>query len=151
MEWFPATLSRAESDAIADRIEDQFRVTGWGLWAVEILGADPFIGFVGLNPADKVLGYPWIEVGWRIAADHWGHGYASEAALASLRFGFDVLDLDEIVSMTSVGNARSRRVMTKIGMTRRPEDDFDHPRLPKESPLSRHVLYRIHRAAFVAL
>jgi RimJ/RimL family protein N-acetyltransferase len=148
MEWFPALLSATESDAVADRIEEHFRYHGWGLWAVEIPGADPFIGFVGLNPCDTTLGYPSVEIGWRLAAAHWGHGYAPEAALEALRFGFDELGLDDIVALTSVGNAKSRRVMTKIGMTRRPEDDFDHPRIPKTSPLVRHVLYRISAEAF---
>jgi 3-dehydroquinate dehydratase / shikimate dehydrogenase len=149
MEWFPAPMTSAESDAVAERIENQFRVTGWGLWAVEIPNADPFIGFVGLSPSESTLGFPSVEIGWRLAADHWGKGYAPEAAVASLRFGFENLGLDEIVSFTSVGNAKSRRVMTKIGMTHNPEDDFDHPRLPKTSPLSRHVLYRITLEVFL--
>jgi RimJ/RimL family protein N-acetyltransferase len=148
MEWFLAPLSTTESDGFVDRIEEHLRVHGWGLWAVEVPGSDPFIGFVGLNPADTTLGYPSVEIGWRLAAAHWGHGYAPEAAREALRFGFDDLGLDEIVSFTSVGNAKSRRVMTKIGMTRNPDDDFDHPRVPKTSPLSRHVLYRISAAAF---
>jgi RimJ/RimL family protein N-acetyltransferase len=150
MEWFPAPMTGTESDALVDRIEAHFRETGWGLWAVEIPGSDPFIGFVGLSPADLVLGYPCVEIGWRLSASHWGNGYAPEAALEALRFGFDDLALDEIVSFTSVGNAKSRRVMTKIGMTRNPDDDFDHPRLQKTSPLSRHVLYRIDQAMFSA-
>ena len=149
MEWFPAPMTSAESDASADRIEKQLRDTGWGLWAVEIPGAAPFIGFVGLSPSESTLGFPSVEIGWRLAAEHWGKGYAPEAAVASLRFGFEDLFLDEIVSFTSVGNAKSRRVMTKIGMTHNPEDDFNHPRLPKTSPLSRHVLYRITAEAFL--
>jgi RimJ/RimL family protein N-acetyltransferase len=148
MEWFPGPLSTAESDAVVDRIEEHFRYHGWGLWAVEIPGTDAFLGFVGLNPSDTTLGYPSVEIGWRLASAFWGRGYAPEAALEALRFGFDELHLDEIVSFTSVGNAKSRRVMTKIGMTRNPEDDFDHPRLPTTSPLSRHVLYRINTPAF---
>jgi RimJ/RimL family protein N-acetyltransferase len=115
---------------------------------VEVAGADAFIGFVGLNPADTTLGYPSVEIGWRLAAAHWGHGYAPEGALAALQFAFGQLGLDEIVSFTSVGNEKSRRVMTKVGMTRNPEDDFDHPRVPATSPLSRHVLYRISAEAF---
>lgn len=150
MEWFPAPLNPTESDALVDRIEEHFRVHGWGLWAVEVAEADPFIGFVGLNPADTTLGYPSVEISWRIAAAHWGRGYAPEAALEALRFGFVALGLDEVVSFTSVGNAKSRRVMTKIGMTRHPDDDFDHPRLPKTSRLSRHVMYRITAASFAA-
>lgn len=151
MEWFLAPLSKTESDAFVDRIEEHFRVHGWGLWAVEVAGADPFIGFVGLNPAETTLGYPSVEIGWRLAGAHWGRGYAPEAAREALRFGFENLGLDEIVSFTSVGNAKSRRVMTKIGMTRNPDDDFDHPRVPKTSPLARHVLYRIKAGAFSAL
>ena len=151
MEWFVAPLNTTELDAFVDRIEEHFREHGWGLWAVEVAGADPFIGFVGLNPADTTLGYPSVEIGWRLAAAHWGHGFAPEAALEALRFGFDDLHLDEIVSFTSVGNAKSRRVMTKIGMTRNPEDDFDHPGVPKSSPLSRHVLFRISASAFSEL
>ena len=148
MEWFLAPLNTTESDTFVDRIEEHFRVHGWGLWAVEVAGADAFIGFVGLNPADTTLGYPSVEIGWRLAAAHWGHGYAPEGALAALQFAFGQLGLDEIVSFTSVGNEKSRRVMTKVGMTRNPEDDFDHPRVPATSPLSRHVLYRISAEAF---
>jgi 3-dehydroquinate dehydratase/shikimate dehydrogenase len=151
MEWFPAPMTSSESNAVADRIEEHFRETGWGLWAVEIPDANPFIGFVGLSPSDSTLGYPSVEIGWRLAASQWGKGYAPEAAVESSRFGFHELHLDEIVSFTSVGNAKSRRVMTKIGMTHNPGDDFDHPRLPKASPLSRHVLYRISAEAFSKL
>jgi RimJ/RimL family protein N-acetyltransferase len=123
--------------------------SGFQDWAVEIIGGDPFIGFVGLSPADTTLGYPSVEIGWRLAAAHWGNGYAPEAAREALRFGFEYVGLDEIVAFTSVGNEKSRRVMTKIGMTRNPTDDFDHPRVPKTSPLLRHVLYRITAEAFL--
>jgi 3-dehydroquinate dehydratase/shikimate dehydrogenase len=149
MEWFPAPMTPVESDAVADRIEKHFAETGWGLWAVEIPGECPFIGFVGLSPSESTLGYPSVEIGWRLASERWGHGYAPEAALEALRFGFEDLFLDEVVSFTSAGNAKSRRVMAKIGMTHNPKDDFDHPRLSKTSPLSRHVLYRITAEAFV--
>ncbi|MDB5065328.1 MAG: aroE [Chloroflexi bacterium] len=148
MEWFPSTLSRAESDALAERIEQQMDVHGWGLWAVEVPGIADFIGFVGLSPADGTLGYPSVEVGWRLAPSQWGRGYAPEGALAALRFGFQTLELEEIVSFTSAGNVRSRRVMEKLGMVRRPEEDFDHPRIPLISPLCRHVLYRITHSTF---
>jgi RimJ/RimL family protein N-acetyltransferase len=150
MEWFQGPLAEAQSNAFLDWIEQRFRENGWGYWAVEIPGVNPFIGFVGLSPADTTLGYPSVEIGWRLAAAHWGNGYAPEAALKALRFGFDHLRLDEIVSFTSVGNEKSRRVMAKIGMTRDPEDDFDHPRVPKTSHLAHHVLYRINRDAFAA-
>jgi 3-dehydroquinate dehydratase/shikimate dehydrogenase len=148
MEWFPSTLTRDASDAFADVIEERFRNQGWGLWAVEVPGVAPFVGFVGLNAADNTLGYPSVEVGWRLAQPFWGRGYAPEGALAALRFGFERLQLDEIVSFTSVGNANSRRVMSKIGMRHNVEDDFDHPRVAAMSPLLRHVLYRISADAF---
>jgi 3-dehydroquinate dehydratase/shikimate dehydrogenase len=148
MEWFPATLSRRESDALAEVIEQRLADQGWGLWAVELPGIAEFIGFVGLNPADAILGYPVVEVGWRLAAEHWGRGYAPEAASASLAHGFGALGLDEIVSFTTVANAKSRRVMEKIGMTRDGAGDFDHPRIAAGSPIRPHVLYRITRAEF---
>jgi RimJ/RimL family protein N-acetyltransferase len=148
MEWFQGPLSESDSNAFVDWIEQRFREQGWGCWAVEIPGVDPFIGFVGLSPAGATLGYPSVEIGWRLAASQWGHGYAPEAAREALRFGFEELRLEEILAFTSAGNAKSRRVMTKLGMTRDPEDDFDHPRVPKTSPLVRHVLYRISASAF---
>jgi 3-dehydroquinate dehydratase/shikimate dehydrogenase len=148
MEWFPATLSRRESDALADSIEQRLAQQGWGLWAVEVPGVAEFIGFVGLNPAQPILGYPAVEVAWRLACEHWGRGYAPEAASASLAYGFSALGLEEIVSFTTVANAKSRRVMEKIGMTRDGAADFDHPRIAKGSPIRPHVLYRISRSQF---
>ena len=148
MEWFPRTLDTQESAAMAAAIDWRMSAQGWGLWAVEVPGVAEFIGLVGLDPADETLGYPAVEVGWRLAAEHWGHGYAPEAAIASLAYGFDTLALEEIVSFTAVGNAKSRRVMEKIGMTHSPDDDFDHPLIPQGSALVRHVLYRIDRPAF---
>jgi RimJ/RimL family protein N-acetyltransferase len=146
MEWFPSLLSAAQSDAMADAIEQRMADQGgWGLWAVEVIGVADFIGFVGLNPAQETLGHPAVEIGWRLAAEHWGRGYAPEAARASLAHGFDSLGLDEIVAFTSTGNHKSRRVMEKIGMAHQPERDFDHPRIPQGSPLRRHVLYAIRR------
>jgi len=150
MEFFPSILSAHESDAVADRIEQMLHEQGWGLWAVEVVGVARFIGLIGLNRADATLGYPVVEVGWRLAAAHWGRGYATEGARAALRYGFHELELDDIVAMTSVGNTRSRRVMSKLGMVHQPGEDFDHPRVPAGSPLVRHVLYRVTRAAFAA-
>lgn len=146
MEFLGEVLSRAQSDALVDRIEARFDRQGFGLWAVEIPGVAPFIGFVGLNvPAFKAHFTPAVEVGWRLDPAFWGRGYASEAALAVLDFAFDVLGLDEVVSFTTVGNTRSRRVMERIGMSHDVADDFDHPRVPIESRLRAHVLYRIRR------
>ena len=146
MEYFRGPLSRAESDALAARIEAHFAQRGFGLWAVEIPGVAPFAGFIGLSvPAFEAHFMPCVEIGWRLAAEHWGRGYATEGARASLAFGFGTLQIPEIVSFTAEGNVRSRRVMEKIGMTHRPTDDFDHPALAEGHTLRRHVLYRSAR------
>jgi RimJ/RimL family protein N-acetyltransferase len=146
MEHFPAVLSRDESDALADRIENHFDRHGFGFLALEIPGVAPFAGFTGLAiPSFDAPFAPCVEVGWRLAREHWGRGYATEAARAAVAFGFQNLALDEIVSFTVPANARSRRVMVKIGMATNPADDFDHPRLPDGHALRRHVLYRLGR------
>ncbi len=105
-----------------------------------------FVGFIGLNltPWDAPF-TPAVEVGWRLARSHWGNGYATEGAREALRYGFDVIGLDEIVSFTTPANVRSWKVMERIGMTRDPADDFDHPLIPVGHPMRRHVLYRISR------
>jgi len=144
MRHFPATLSRQQSDALAERERTAIAERGWGLWAVEVVDGPSFVGFVGLTEQTFPAHFtPAVEVGWRLAGSAWGHGYATEAARAAVAFGFGELGLDEIVSMTVPGNERSRRVMERLGMTRDPADDFDHPRVPAGSPLRRHVLYRL--------
>jgi len=144
MEFLGAPMTREQSDAMADRIEARFARQGFGFWAVEIAAAVPFIGCVGLNVPDFEAPFmPAVEIGWRLGADRWGCGYASEAAHAALDFGFSVVGLDEIVAFTAEHNARSRGVMERLGMSHDPRDDFDHPGVPVESPLRRHVLYRI--------
>lgn len=146
MEHYPSTLTRAESDGFVDRIEAHFEDHGWGLWAVEAPGVAPFVGYVGLWPAPATAPFaPAVEVGWRLAAAFWGRGYAPEAARAAVADGFERLGLVEIVSFTAVVNVRSQRVMEKLGMQRDPAGDFDHPALPVDSPLCRHVLYRLSR------
>lgn len=146
MEFLPGVLSQEESDVLAERIETHFERHGFGLWAVEIPGVTPFAGFIGLVRATFAAPFtPCVEIGWRLAAEHWNHGFATEGARAALGFGFAALQLEEIVSFTTVGNLRSRRVMEKLGMTRAASDDFDHPLLPEGHPLRPHVLYRIAR------
>ncbi len=148
-EHLPTPLSREQSEAFVARIEAHFVQHGFGLWAVEIRDAASFAGFLGLStPRFEAHFTPSVEIGWRFSAEHWGHGYATEGARAVLAFGFDVLRLEEIVSFTVPGNARSRHVMEKIGMKYGPTDDFDHPLLPDGHPLRRHVLYRITRSAW---
>lgn len=146
MELMPKVLTRSESDALAEAIDEGLRARGWGLWAVEVTGGPAFVGFVGLNaPGFEAAFTPCVEIGWRLDRHVWGRGYAPEAARAVLAVAFDEVGLDEVVSFTSVGNIRSRRVMEKIGLTRDPADDFDHPSLPEGHPLRRHVLYRGRR------
>ena len=146
MEHFQKTLSREESDAMAERVRGLFDEQGFGLWAVEVPGVADFVGFVGLNvPTFETHFTPCVEVGWRLAYEHWGRGYATEAARRALNFAFDELDLEEVVSFTVPANVRSRGVMERLGMTRSPDDDFDHPVLPEGHRLRRHVLYRIGR------
>jgi RimJ/RimL family protein N-acetyltransferase len=148
VEFLPRALAREESDAVADRIENHFALHGFGLWAVEIPGLTRFAGFIGLaTPRFEAAFTPCVEIGWRLAAEHWGRGYATEGARAAIEFGFRELQLAEILSFTVPANVRSRRVMEKIGMQHSPADDFDHPLLPIGHPLRRHVLYRMGRKA----
>lgn len=137
------SMSEMDSNALAERIADHIDTHGWGLWAIEIPGKCDFAGFVGLSrPRFEAAFTPCVEIGWRLAHEHWGHGYATEAALVALGFGFTVLDLPEIVSFTTTTNQRSRDVMDRIGLVYDPSADFDHPMLAKDHPLLRHVLYR---------
>ncbi len=143
MEYFPAPLSRAETEAMIETLEERIERDGFGFWAAELKEPRAFIGFIGLNvPAYPLPFSPCVEIGWRLAFDYWGKGYAKEGASAALVFGFQTLRLDEIVSFTTVNNLRSRRVMEGIGMTYDEQGDFDHPKLHDQHPLRRHVLYR---------
>lgn len=148
MEHFPAVLDAAASDAMIDRIEAGFEREGFGLWAVERRDNGEFIGFVGLAKPSFTAHFtspehPVVEVGWRLAVDAWGHGFASEAARAALQFGFEQLGLTEIVSFTARQNERSQAVMRRIGMTYSAEEDFAHPALDEDHRLSQHVLFRL--------
>lgn len=144
MEHFPGPLSREESDALAGRIGEHLDRQGWGLWAVEVTGAEPFVGFVGLAiPRFDAAFTPCVEIGWRLAHEVWGRGYATEAAGEVLRVAFDSLGFDEIVSFAVPANRRSIAVMERLGML--PAGEFDHPGFPDGSRLQRHVLYRLGR------
>ncbi|CAI1772338.1 Uncharacterised protein [Serratia entomophila] len=145
MRYFPATMTAEESRAQAERIRAFMQQHGWGLWAVEVKGGAPFIGFVGLaRPGDDLPCSPGIEIGWRLAAAHWGNGYATEAARTTLECAFGTLHLPEVMSFTAENNQPSRRVMTRIGM-RFDGETFLHPRLPAGHPLQKHVLYRLSK------
>jgi RimJ/RimL family protein N-acetyltransferase len=146
MEFMPAPLERSASDAFALRIRNEFARAPYGRWAVEVPGVAPFIGFIGLSVPNFIAFFtPCVEVGWRLAFQHWGKGYATEGARAAIDFGFREAGLSEIVSFTVPSNVRSIRVMEKVGMKRNPEEDFYHPALPRGHRLHRHVLYRITR------
>jgi RimJ/RimL family protein N-acetyltransferase len=147
MRFMPSVMTADETRAMVERIRAHFDAHGFGPWAVEVPGVAPFIGFVGLQrPAFEAHFTPCVEIGWRLLPAYWGKGYASEAAAAALRFGFEDLNLDQIVSLTVLANKPSWSVMERIGMTRDPADDFDHPRLAEGHPLRRHILYRKRRS-----
>lgn len=149
METLMGPLTREKSDAVATRLKSQIERDGFGFWAMELPGVAPFIGFTGIRVVDFAAPFVpppparIVEIGWRLAHEHWGKGYASEAARAALAHGFGPLGLDEIVALTAQTNARSRAVMARLGMTHDPADDFDHPNVPGGHPLKRHVLYRL--------
>ncbi len=148
MEFFPAPLSREESDALVDRAEAHLAQHGFGPWAAELRESGEFIGYIGLFiPRFEAAFTPCVEIGWRLDPKYWGRGLATEGARAAVRFAFDVVELPGLVSFTVPGNVRSTRVMEKLGMTHDAREDFDHPLLPEGHPLRRHVLYRLEREA----
>jgi RimJ/RimL family protein N-acetyltransferase len=150
MRYFPATMTRAQSDEWARTIHSTIAVHGWGWWAIEVRDGPEFIGFAGLNrPRFEAHFMPAIEVGWRLARPYWGHGYATEAATAALTFAFDELRCPEVVSFAVDDNERSLAVMRRLGMSHDPADDFDHPNVP-DGPLRRHVLYRMSAERWAA-
>ncbi|HEY5602819.1 MAG TPA: GNAT family N-acetyltransferase [Gammaproteobacteria bacterium] len=151
MEFFPSLLDRAASDALAQRCESIITEQGWGFWAVELKTNGEFIGFVGLNmPAYELPFSPCVEIGWRLAFQHWGKGFAAEAARAALQAGFEMLGFAEIVAFTAVQNVRSRAVMQRLGM-REDAKTFDHPNIPVGSPLGQHCLYRLPRERWMVV
>jgi RimJ/RimL family protein N-acetyltransferase len=149
MEFLPKHLSRNDSDALIERIETHFKEHGFGLWAVEVLGLAPFIGFVGLSiPGFTAHFTPCVEIGWRLAFEHWGRGYATEAAHLVLTYGFGRLGIPSVVSFTTTKNCRSRALMERLKMRRDPTEDFDHPLLPEGHVCRRHVLYRLYAKSY---
>lgn len=150
MEFMPGPLPPQISDQLILRIEHHFEHHGFGLFAAELLENKTLVGFVGLSvpPFDAPF-MPAVEIGWRLAADYWGRGLATEGARAVLRFAFRDLKLASVVSFAVPENVRSRRVMEKLGMVHDPSADFDHPQLPAGHPLRRHVLYRLERESWV--
>ncbi len=150
MEFMPNCLSAKESDSLVDRIQEHFREHGFGLFATELHETGAFIGFIGLAvPQFTAKFTPCVEIGWRLFAENWNQGFASEGAEAVLRHAFVTLKLNELVSFTVPANLASRRVMEKIGLVRNPSEDFDHPKLAEGHPLRRHVLYRVNRSSWM--
>lgn len=141
MEFFPTILDEAETAQQISRFEDGFEKNGYGWWAVQVTWARTLIGFCGLAPVDFEEHFtPAVEIGWRLAREHWGNGYATEAARATLGFGFGELGLEEIVSFALPRNTRSTGVMKRLGMV--PDGEFDHPAM-EDPEYRRHVLYRM--------
>lgn len=140
MQYFPRRFDRSLSDEVADKCRQLIDEQGWGFWAVELKQSNAFIGFVGLHAPTDLPVSPCVEIGWRLAYEHWGLGYATEAAMASLAYGFDHLKLEEIVAFTAVPNLRSQAVMLRIGMSNTGKS-FKHPAISEGHPLQEHVLY----------
>ncbi len=150
MEYFPAPLTQAESDGVADEIESFISENGWGFWAAELKQSGDFIGFIGLFIPSPAIPYsPCVEVGWRLAHRLWRNGYATEGGREALRVGFEELGLVEIISFTAVLNRRSRRVMERLSMIEEPET-FEHPSVPVGNPLREHCAYRLSREQWEA-
>jgi len=145
-EFFPSTLSYKESYSLVENFSQLIEKNGWGFWAASCKKNDVFVGMVGLAEVTFSAPFtPAIEIAWGLAYEQWGKGYATEGACAAIDFAFSKLELDEVVAFAKIGNQRSRQVMKRIGMTYDPNDDFDHPKLPLNHPLRRHVLYRLRR------
>ena len=146
MEYFPKALTRAETASMIERFKARYLADGFCFWAVEEKETANFIGFTGLGrPTFEACFMPCVEIGWRLARPFWGKGYAPEAAVASLRDGFENHHLEEIVAFTAACNSKSIRVMEKISMRRNASDDFMHPNVEDGHYLKPHVLYRMTR------
>ncbi len=143
-QYFPGVLTRADAQGEAERIRTAIAQRGWGLWALEVPGIHAFAGFVGLSlPGYEAPWMPAVEIGWRLTPSAWHQGYATEGAAAALHFAFTQLELPQVVALSVPNNVPSHHVMDRIGMVRDVTADFDHPRVPSDSPLRRHILHRI--------
>ena len=142
--YFPKVNAREDSIGEMTRIRDGIVQRGWGMWAVEVPGVAPFIGFIGLNPPGFPA--PWqpaVEIGWRLKKDAWHQGYATEGAMAAMQFAFAHLALPQVLALSVVPNTPSHRVMERLGMTRWRGMEFDHPRVPQDWPLKNHLVHRV--------
>lgn len=142
MEFFSGTLSNRQSEEMIIRIKKHFAEKGYGLYAVDRLDTQSFIGFIGFStPSFETSFTPCTEIGWRLQHDAWGQGFATEGAIRCLEYGFATFHFPEIYSFTAVINKRSEQVMIKAGMQK--TGYFDHPLVPDHSPLLRHILYKM--------
>lgn len=149
-QYLPGIGNREATAAGIERIKKHYKKHGFSVYAVELKSTQEMIGFIGLSvPSFEAHFMPTVEIAWRLASRHWNKGYATEGAMAVLNYAFLQLNLNEIVSFCVVKNQASRRIMEKIGLHRNPADDFAHPKLPEESPLRAHVLYRLSKAEYL--
>ena len=140
MRYFPSVMTHDECAGFVERVTQRHLEDGFGLWAIA--------GFTGLARATFATAFtPCVEVGWRLAPWAWGKGYASEAAMKSLRIGFEEHAISEIFSFTTETNTPSEAVMKRIGMKRRRDLDFDHPNTPGWWGQS-HIVYSIDQATW---
>lgn len=145
MKYYPKVLTANESNEMAQKLASLLTERGWGFWAVEIRNEKKFIGFVGLHePRYELPVSPCVEIGWRLAKQFWGYGYATEAANACLKLAFETLSLTEIYSFTSVSNVKSQAVMERLQMINTGKN-FEHPMIPENNLLREHVLYKIDK------
>lgn len=150
MKYFPKPLDQTESDAMAKKCMSLIATKGWGFWAIELQASGEFIGLTGLHEPKPTFPFsPCIEVGWRLHKDFWGNGYATEAATAALKYAFEVIKTNAVLSFTATANTRSKAVMTRIGMCNT-HQNFNHPELPNNHALSEHALYRITKPAWLS-
>ncbi len=150
MKYFPFRRNRIESSLFMEAMRKRNLANKYGWAAMELKASGRVIGFAGLNHfTDDVACAPAMEIGWRLLPEHWGNGYATEAARGWLNFGFTELGLDHIVSFAVPENTGSTAVMERLGMRPYPEFDFDHPAVGDEyAHLKRHVFYSISSDEF---
>jgi RimJ/RimL family protein N-acetyltransferase len=146
MRFFAAPFTTEQSNETIDRYLAAFDREGFSFFAAILRDSGAFAGTIGLQTMRDVvpdLPQPAVEIGWRLTQASQGYGLATEGALAVIDFAFHRLGLAEVVAITAIPNQPSRRVMEKLGMTHRPELDFDHPRVPAGHPYERHTLYSL--------
>jgi RimJ/RimL family protein N-acetyltransferase len=144
-DWLGGAVDRAASDAMIERINAQIARDGFGFWAAERKADRRLVGMIGIRRQLDGPPAPCLELGWRLSADTWGQGLATEGAAAALAWGFATQPADEILAWTAATNLRSQAVMRRIGMAPDPTRDFDHPTLPPGHPLRRHVVFAARR------